>query len=132
MKQLKAAIWYFNLIGMIMGEDRELLTRIYKAFNERDIDSVLMCLHPDVDWPNGWEGGRIYGRESVRDYWTRQWKELDPYVEPVGFTTDESGRTIVDVHSRVLDIKGNIIFDGNVTHIYLIVDGLVTSMDIAK
>ena len=48
-----------------------LVERVYEAFNARDIDTVLGALHPDVDWPNGWESGRIVGRDGVRDYWTR-------------------------------------------------------------
>ena len=34
-----------------------LLQKLYAAFNARDIDAVLPALHPDVDWPNGWEVG---------------------------------------------------------------------------
>ncbi|MDQ2842107.1 MAG: nuclear transport factor 2 family protein, partial [Acidobacteriota bacterium] len=50
-----------------------LLLQLYAAFNARNIDAVLPALHPDVDWPNGWEGGRMRGRDAVRAYWTRQW-----------------------------------------------------------
>ena len=56
---------------------------MYAAFNERDIDGVLDAMTPDVDWPNGWEGGRVLGREAVRDYWSRQWAQIDPRVDPV-------------------------------------------------
>ena len=86
---------------------QDLLTNTYHAFNARDIESVLAVLHPEVDWPNGWEGGRVYGREAVRDYWTRQWEAIDPHVEPVGFDTDETGRTVVTVHQVVRDLDGN-------------------------
>jgi hypothetical protein len=37
--------------------DRDLLNRVYAAFNARDIEAVLRLLHPDVDWPDGMEGG---------------------------------------------------------------------------
>jgi hypothetical protein len=53
-----------------MAGERELLTRAYAAFNARNIDAVLAAMHPDVDWPNGWEGGRVRGHPQVRDYWT--------------------------------------------------------------
>ncbi|MGH3918205.1 MAG: hypothetical protein ACRDSG_04055 [Pseudonocardiaceae bacterium] len=33
----------------------------------------------DVDWPNGWEGGR----DAVRDYWQRQWAAVDSTAEPI-------------------------------------------------
>lgn len=112
--------------------DRELLVIIYSAFNARDIDAVLALMHTDVDWPNGMEGGRMYGHQGVRDYWTRQWGLIDPRVEPVGFRTDEDGRTVVDVHQVVRDLAGNVILDAMVEHIYLIEDGLIKSMEIRK
>jgi len=115
-----------------MVTDRDLLINTYNKFNARDIDAVLAQMHPDVDWPNGWEGGRVYGREGIRGYWTRQWKALDPHVEPVGFDTDETGRTVVKVHQVVRDLSGNVISDGMVEHVYLIEDGLIKSMDIRE
>ncbi|MGH9765311.1 MAG: nuclear transport factor 2 family protein, partial [Blastocatellia bacterium] len=60
-----------------MNANQDLLSDVYNKFNARDIDAVLAALHPEVDWPNGWEGGRVHGHAEVRDYWTRQWKELD-------------------------------------------------------
>jgi len=78
---------------------RQLLEKVYEAFNARDMDTALAAMHPDVDWPNGWEGGRVFGRDGVRDYWTRQWRMIDPHVEPLRFEDDEAGRTVIDVHS---------------------------------
>ena len=37
---------------------------LYAAFNARDIDAALAGMHPEVDWPNGWEGGRVHGRDG--------------------------------------------------------------------
>ncbi len=68
-----------------MLTDRELLTRAYDAFNARDVDAAVAAMHPDVDWPNGMEGGRVHGHRGVRDYWTRQWRSIDPRVEPRGW-----------------------------------------------
>lgn len=115
-----------------MHTDHDLLINVYNAFNARDIDAVLAFMSGDVDWPNGWEGGRIYGPEAVRDYWTRQWAAIDPRVEPVGFDTDETGRTVVKVHQVVRDLEGNVIAEGRVDHIYLIEDGLIKSMEIRQ
>src|SRR5205085_3557006 len=38
------------------------------AFNAREIAAVLGAMTEDVDWPNAWEGGRLRGKEAVRDY----------------------------------------------------------------
>jgi hypothetical protein len=115
-----------------MLTDLDLLTNAYKAFNARDIDAALAAMHPEVDWPNGMEGGRVHGHSGVRDYWTRQWSFIDPHVEPRRFGTDATGRIIVDVHQIVRDRAGNIRADQMVQHLYLIRDGLIRSMEIRK
>ncbi|HWF48745.1 MAG TPA: nuclear transport factor 2 family protein [Bryobacteraceae bacterium] len=115
-----------------MRSKQELLTATYKAFNARDIDAVLAILHPDVDWPNGMEGGRVHGRGNVREYWTRQWAMLVPHVEPTRIEDDENGRTVVDVHQVVRDLNGNILLDQMVQHLYSIENGLIERMDIHK
>jgi len=86
---------------------RDVLTRTYAAFNARDVDAVLAVMHPDVDWPNGMEGGRVRGHAGMRDYWTRQWGMIDPRVEPRRFTTDDAGRIVVDVHQVVRNLSGS-------------------------
>ena len=115
-----------------MTDAHELLTRAYAAFNARDIDAVLATMHPHVDWPNAWEGGRVVGHNGVREYWTRQWAALDPTVEPVGYATDAQGRTIVTVHAVVRDREGRVVSDGMVEHAYTIEDGLVRSMEVRQ
>jgi len=110
----------------------DLLTALYAAFNARDIEAALAAMHPDVDWPNGWEGGRIYGREAVREYWTRQWQAINPRVEPVKFDTDESGRISVGVHAVIRDLDGNMKKDEMIQHIYAVENGLIRSMEIRK
>ena len=109
----------------------ELLRRAYGAFNARDIEGALALMHPDVDWPNGMEGGRVLGRAAVREYWTRQFEVIDSRVEPEGFTTDAEGRVVVDVHQVVRDTAGELLSDGRVEHVYTIRDGLVERMEIA-
>src|SRR2546427_3998425 len=103
-----------------MSTTRDVLTAAYKAFNERDIERALATMHSDVDWPNGMEGGCLHGQEAVRDYWTRQWGLIDPHVEPQRFSTDDTGRTVVDVHQVVRDREGRVLTDQMVQHIYVI------------
>ena len=113
-----------------MSEYQEILTKAYEAFNARDIDTVLTYMHPGVDWANGMEGGRVYGHEGVRAYWTRQWGLIDPHVEPRGFGMEEEGRIVVDVHQVVRDLAGTILSDTMVKHVYVMREGLVERMDI--
>jgi SnoaL-like domain len=115
-----------------ISRERELLNFIYGAFNRRDIDSILVRMHPQVEWPNGMEGGWVHGRDGVRAYWTRQWAMVDPHVEPLGFESDGLGRLIVNVHQVVRDLAGTILMDRMVQHVYLIEDGLIRRMEIRE
>jgi len=83
-----------------------------------------------VDWPNGFEGGRVHGRAAVREYWRRQWELIDPRVEPRGFSTEADGRVAVDVRQVVHDRSGVLLKDEMVRHVYWIDGGLVRSMEI--
>jgi SnoaL-like protein len=112
--------------------DRDLLINIYNAFNRRDIEAVLSALHPEVDWPNGMEGGRVYGREAVRQYWLRQWSQINPTVEPRSFRTDPTGATVVEVHQVVRDLSGTLLSERIVQHVYRIENGLIRSMEIKE
>ena len=113
-------------------KERELLTFVYDAFNRRDIEPILALMHPEVEWPNGTEGGWVHGREDVRAYWTRQWKLVDPHVDPVQFESDDHGCLVADVHQVVRDMAGTILLDRMVQHVYLIQDGLIRRMDIRE
>ena len=108
----------------------KLLESAYAAFNARNIPSVLALMHPDVDWPNGMEGGRVHGHEGVRRYWTRQWAQVDPHVTPLSFRSLADGRVEVEVRQVVRDLEGKIIQEGGVLHVYSIENGLISRMDI--
>jgi hypothetical protein len=113
-----------------MHSRHELLTAVYSAFNRRDVEAALALMRPNVDWPNGMEGGRVHGYDEVRAYWSRQWGMIDPHVEPVCIADNETGNTVVDVHQVVRDLSGNILKDQIVQHVYCFRDGLIERMDI--
>jgi hypothetical protein len=109
---------------------QEMLRRIYAAFNRREIDTVLAAMHPEVDWPNGMDGGRVIGQHSVREYWMRQWAMVDPRVDPVRLAKDEDGRIVVDVHQVVQDLSGELLLDHIVQHVYTFDEDVIVRMDI--
>jgi hypothetical protein len=108
------------------------LRAMYEAFNARDIDAVLGQMADDVDWPNSWEGGRVHGREAVREYWMRQWAAIDPTVEPLAFTTRSDGSIAVEVRQVVRGLDGTQLADARVTHAYVLRDGRVARMDVEE
>ena len=63
----------------------DLIYKAYSAFNSRDIDDALSTFHKEVQWPKAFEGGYVNGYDEIRDYWTRQWSEINPKVLPVEF-----------------------------------------------
>jgi hypothetical protein len=108
------------------------LTATYAAFNARDIDRVLAQMTADVDWPNAWEGGRVVGHDAVRHYWTRQWAEIDPEVQPKSFRRLPDGRIEVTVHQVVRAPDGSVLSDGTVLHIYEFRGERVARMDVSE
>jgi hypothetical protein len=50
-----------------MPEPEQILRPAYRAFNARDVEAAIELMHPDVDWPNACEGGRVVGRAAVQD-----------------------------------------------------------------
>ena len=110
--------------------EEELLVTVYDAFNRREIDTVLASLHPEVDWPNGMEGGRELGRDAVRAYWTRQWGMVDPNVKPVAMEREDDDRIAIRVHQVVRDLTGQVILDQMIQHVYTFRDGLISRMEI--
>ena len=110
--------------------EKEILAAAYVAFNKRDIDAVLALMSTNVDWPKGFEGGRVHGHQEVRAYWTRQWALVDPHVDPVRIVPDDAGDWVVDVHQVVGDLSGKQLGDQMVQHVYSIRDGLIERMEI--
>jgi hypothetical protein len=92
----------------------------------------LTTLHPQVRWSRAWEGDYATGHDEVRDYWLRQWQELNPQVEPTGFAERKDGRLEVAVHQVVKNMQGQLLFHGAVKHIYTNQDKLFKQMDIEQ
>ena len=86
----------------------------------------------NVSWPKASEGGRGVGKEEIRSYWTRQWKEFDPHVEPLEVINREGGITEVRVHQVVKSLEGDVLSDGEVWHVYAIANGLIVRMDLKE
>jgi len=114
----------------MMTHFEKLIKKAYPAFNSRDIDTALSTFHSDVQWPKAFEGGYVSGHDEVRAYWTRQWTEINPTVDPIDFKERQNGTFEVRVHQIVKDLQGNGMFDGIVKHIYILEADLLRSMDI--
>ncbi|MVN77477.1 ketosteroid isomerase [Hymenobacter sp. HMF4947] len=109
-----------------------LIHKAYAAFNARDIPAVLATLHPHVRWSKAWEGDYATGHAEVRDYWQRQWQELNPHVEPTNIRERADGKLEITVQQVVRDRQGQLLFEGLVKHVYTLREGLLAQMDIEQ
>jgi ketosteroid isomerase-like protein len=115
---------------MPANQREEQLRALYEAFNDRDVDRCLAAMTPDVDWANGWEGGRVVGRDAVRDYWQRQWAEINSTAEPTAVTERPDGTIEVAVHLVARDKTGKVLNDAEGRHVYEFRGDLVARMTI--
>jgi hypothetical protein len=109
-----------------------LIAKVYSAFNQRNINGALALMSESVSWPKASEGGRVIGKEEIRAYWSRQWKEFDPHVEPIEVIDRGAGKIDVRVHQLVKNLGGDLLSDSEVWHAYTIVDGLIERMDLGE
>jgi hypothetical protein len=58
----------------------------------------LSLINDTVTWSNASEGDGGVGKEEIHAYWSRQWKEFDPHLEPIEMIDRAAGRTDVRVH----------------------------------
>jgi hypothetical protein len=86
----------------------------------------------DVSWPKASEGGKIVGKEEIRAYWTRQWAEFDPHVEPLAMTEEDGGKTRVRVHQLVKNLQGGVLSESEVVHVFTVNNGLIATMDLGN
>ena len=115
-----------------MTKTESLIAQAYSAFNQRNIEGALACMSDSVSWPKASEGGRAVGKEEIRAYWSRQWKEFDPHVDPLEVFDKGAGRIHVRVHQLVKSLGGDVLSDGVVWHVYTIANGLIERMDLGE
>jgi hypothetical protein len=115
-----------------MSDTQRLITRAYAAFNRRDIDAALALMSEHVSWRKASEGGRAVGKDDIRAYWIRQWRQFDPHVEPIEVIVGSEGNADVRVHQLVKRLDGDVLSGSDVWHRYTIANGLIDRMDLQE
>ncbi len=108
----------------------QLLREAYAAFNARNVGAALSLMTADVTWPKAFKGGFVRGPDEIRAYWTEQWSEVDPRVEPIGFYPQDASQVLVDVHQVVRNLAGAVLADERVGHRFTFNSGLIQAMEI--
>ena len=111
-----------------MADTKTLIQQAYSAFNKRDIEGALALMTQDVSWPKASEGGRVVGKEAIRAYWMRQWSEFNPHVEPLAITEGNKDEVRVNVRQLVKSLRGDVLSDSEVLHVFTLTDGLISAM----
>lgn len=113
------------------AQDIAVLRAAYAAFNGRDISAALKLMNADVSWPKAFKGGFVQGPEEIREYWTEQWSEVNPHVEPIAFYPQNDSKILVDVHQVVRNLGGAVVADEHVGHLFTFENGLIKAMQIS-
>jgi hypothetical protein len=90
---------------------------LYRNFNDRKIDAVIVHMVEDIEWANGMEGGYVYGQQAVKEYWTRQFALVSSNVTPLKIQASNDVVKI-KVHQVVHDLDGKLLADETVWHIF--------------
>jgi SnoaL-like domain len=115
-----------------MSSNQQFLQNLYAAFNKGEIETIISVMHPQVKWANGVEGGFVYGRDAVREYWIDQYKVIKVQLETLKFETDENNRDVVTAHQIVKDLQGNLLVETTIQQIFTIEDGLISLYEIGE
>src|SRR5262245_31836945 len=113
------------------SEQPDFLPTLYDAFNKRDFEKVLSMMQPDVKWANGMEGGFVYGRDTVREYWRKQFEVIQGQLDPMKYEIDDRNRHVVTVHLVVRDLDGKQLIEKTIQQIFTIENGLISPFEIS-
>lgn len=92
---------------------------------------MAALLHPEVDWPEPWSGGRLHGRAAVAGHLSTQRATLSVTLVPVRVRPRDGGLAVT-VHQVVRDADGDVLSDTTVLHELTVVDGLVARLDVGE
>ncbi|NBB16228.1 hypothetical protein GVN21_12750 [Caulobacter sp. SLTY] len=112
-----------------MDARKALLTRFYKALDQRDVEGIVATLHPDVDFPDQIDGGRRRGVAALRDYWTNAFTMIHAISTPSAFKALGDSAMLATVHHHVSSLAGKLWYEGTVQYRFEFRDGLIVRMD---
>lgn len=112
-----------------MDARRSLLLRFYKALDSKDVEGVAAVLHPDVDFPDQLNGGRLTGAAAVRDYFAGAFDLINSENAVSEFRSGPDGTMEARVHHHVTSLEGRLWHDGPVDYRFTFRDGLIARVD---
>jgi NAD(P)-dependent dehydrogenase (short-subunit alcohol dehydrogenase family) len=110
--------------------DEDLVRRAYSAFNNRDVDTGVALMDPEVDWPDASDGGYVHGREQVRRHWREQFSRVDPRIDVADVRQTRDGRVEARVRQIVRDREGGVLADHRLVHVFTVDHDRIKRMDV--
>lgn len=114
-----------------MDSLNNFFTKLYKNFNERNIDPIIANMTDNVKWANGMEGGYVYGGDAVKEYWTRQFTMVSSNVTPLKIDS-ENEVVKIKVHQVVHNLNGKLLADEFVYHFFYLKDNKIAEFHIGE
>jgi ketosteroid isomerase-like protein len=110
--------------------EQALLVRAYEAFNRRDLAAIGADFHADVEWPDILDGGTLKGRQTVIDYFARQFELMIPDARLISVAEEPPARLVADIQYAVRGLKGSLWSDTRAKLAYDFRDGLILRMTV--
>ncbi|SDO05681.1 SnoaL-like domain-containing protein [Klenkia soli] len=107
------------------------LTALYADWSAGDLTALVDRLHPQVDWPEPWSGGRVLGRAGVAEHLAQQARDVRFTVVPRQLVDTGRGWAVT-VHQVVRDADGDLLSDTTVLHTLTVDDDLVRRLDVGE
>ncbi|MDP1737854.1 MAG: nuclear transport factor 2 family protein [Caulobacter sp.] len=111
--------------------DRQLrITELWTAVNRQDFEAAIALLHPDVDWQDIVNGGRLHGIAAVRAYWTRISELLTSDSSPITYRLIGEDRIAARMLHSLTGKQGKVWGEEALTQVFTLRDGLIVRMDL--
>ena len=85
-----------------MADTKTIIEQAHSAFHKRGHRRCIRTNDARCELAQGSGGRQSCRKEEIRAYWTRQWGEFDPHVEPLAMTEEDGDKTRVRVHQLVI------------------------------
>jgi ketosteroid isomerase-like protein len=112
-----------------MNDRAALATALFEAINGQDLESAAALLHPDVDWQDVFNGGRLRGRDAVRAYWDQVFGQIALTAAALDMKPEGDDRLVMTALYTVHQRSGKLWGEGIISHIFTFRDGLISGMD---
>lgn len=112
-----------------MDGRKALVRDFYEAFNRRDVEGMVALVHPEADFTDLLDNGRIVGRAALAVHWRRLLGMIKGELTVVSSRAAPDGALLVRFRHQITNHDGRLWDDGEETLRYEFLDGLISRMD---